>query len=125
MRRRQDFEVSQIFSKILLLIKMPRPKYTACDDTYSLSQPCLTITPEKLCQMPYLSNYKESCAGDPWASAGCENFTLDQMQEYNCMTPGFNGRPVHFEYSVESGADWKNARCVGDACGECKQPKVL
>ena len=104
---------------------MPRPKYTACDNTYSVEEQRLTITPEKLCQMPYLSDYKESCAGNPWASANCGQYTREQLEQYNCMNPGFNGRPVHFEYSVESGLDWKNTRCTGNACGQCKQPKVL
>jgi hypothetical protein len=102
---------------------MPLPKYTKCDDTYSEDQPMLKITPEKLCQMPHLTDYE--CAGEPWENLQCEQFSMQQLQMYNCMTPGFNGRPVHFEYSPESGPDWKNARCVGDACGPCKQPMVL
>ena len=94
---------------------MPLPKYAPCDQIWSDTQPMLHITPEKHCAMPYLNGL--NCAE-------C-NFSPQQLAKYNCMVPGFNGRPVHFEYSVESGDDWKNARCVGDACGVCKQPEVL
>jgi hypothetical protein len=102
---------------------MPLPKYTSCDNTYGQNQPLLKITPEKLCQMPYLSDYK--CADGVWGELNCGQYSAAQMAKYNCMMPGFNGRPVHFEYAPESGPDWKNARCTGDACQACKQPEVL
>jgi len=102
---------------------MPLPIYTQCDETYSEDGPMLEITPEKLCAIPFLTDY--DCSGHPWSSANCGQFSMEQLATYNCMRPGFNGRPVHFSYAPESGPDWKNARCIEGSCGPCKQPMVL
>ncbi len=102
---------------------MPLPKYTSCDDTYGENQPLLHITKEKLCAMPYLTDYK--CAEGAWGEANCDQFSMADLEQYNCLRWGFNGRPVHVEYAVESGPDWGNARCTAGSCGPCMQPKVL
>jgi hypothetical protein len=92
---------------------MPRAKYSTVDNINH--QPLLEITKEKLCQMPYLTDYQ--CATEPWASADCDQFSYDQLSMYNCMCKGMVGRPVHFEYTAESAADWGNPRCC-DESGE-------
>ena len=63
---------------------MPLPKYTQCDNTYSEDGPMLKITPEKLCAIPFLTDYE--CAGKPWSSANCGQFSMEQLSQYNCMT---------------------------------------
>ena len=36
---------------------------------------------------------------------------IREFSEYSCLNPAFVGRPVHFEYTPESDAEWQDPRC--------------
>jgi hypothetical protein len=96
-----------------------RPKYCPADKTYTsleqlqkenspLVSTFLDFTPEKLCEMPYLSDYK--CAGEPWRSVDCSAFSPEQLSRYNCTMKGMIGRPLNppFVYHSASNDNWQN-----------------
>jgi hypothetical protein len=69
------------------------------------------VTPAKMCQgFPYMQT------SDPELYNFCSKMlsTPNGVNAYdmvNCSTPGFVGRPVHFQYTPESDANWSNQRC--------------
>ena len=71
------------------------------------------VTPEKKC-----------CGGlymlqnDPEATEYCKNLPKEVLDYYCCGT-GFNGAPVHYEYTPESNSKWENKRCNCDNCNDC------
>lgn len=75
------------------------------------------LTPEKKCDGgPYMYT------SDPEKQKLCSQFTKQQLSEYSCP-PGFHGRPVWWERSDESNADWANTMC--DNGFNDDYPKVL
>jgi hypothetical protein len=79
------------------------------------------VTPAKLCEGgPYMHQSgpnKEMCEKLMSTPTGRVEY-----DEYNCVNPAFNGRPVHFEYTPLSNGNWQNERCSGSLVGT---PKVL
>ncbi|MCH9717912.1 MAG: hypothetical protein K0U52_12660 [Gammaproteobacteria bacterium] len=87
------------------------------------------VTPEKRCEDPYLKNFPCATQRPPHLAPSqpsnrapaplgvddvdCHRFTKEQLATYNCMRPGFNGRPVHFTYSRLSDDNW----CSSETCG--------
>lgn len=71
------------------------------------------VSKPKLCQgypymqssaSPELQNYCNKLFSTPEGRAEYANM--------NCTTHGFNGRPVHFDYTPESDHKWENKRCT-------------
>jgi hypothetical protein len=70
----------------------------------------LTISPEKKCELgPYTWGPKDSPTFQ-FCSDPANRATIDAMTCAN----GFVGRPVHFNYTPESNAQWRNTRCDPD-----------
>jgi hypothetical protein len=85
------------------------------------------IQGEKMCADPYLKPYPCMAQKPPHMRAGersqtnppptgkqlveCSKYSLADLAKFNCMRPGFNGRPVHFEYSRVSDDNWCNECC--------------
>lgn len=70
------------------------------------------VTPSKTCQG---GKYMVSSA-DPEQKAYCNKLFstpegLAEYSKYNCTTPGFNGAPLHFEYTSLSDDKWENQSC--------------
>lgn len=82
------------------------------------------VSKPKLCQgWPYMQTsapkeIQEYCSKLLSTPEGKQKY--DSM---NCATPGFVGRPVHFEYTPESNANWKNERCIDP--NDLRSPHVL
>ena len=58
------------------------------------------------------------CAGgpymyttDPYTKAMCQSMDQDSLACKQCTRAGFNGKPVHFEYTALSNGCWGNSRC--------------
>jgi len=78
------------------------------------------VTPAKLCQGgPYMhqsGKTHEMCKQLMSTPQGQYEY-----KQYNCSS-GYNGRPVHFEYTPLSNNLWQNERCQGPNVG---RPEVL
>ena len=63
------------------------------------------VTPEKLCDLgPYMYT------SDPVKQKLCNSFSPSDLAKYECC-PGQHGRPVWFNRTDESNADWENTMC--------------
>ena len=63
------------------------------------------LTPQKQCDGgPYMYS------SNPQKQALCSQFSKKDLSRYECG-PGFDGRPVWWNYSPESNSEWKNGRC--------------
>ena len=117
---------------------MPLPSYSTLAETRQ-QKDLFHVTGEKLCaDYPYIVPYPQcnyendkqqsTCTvPDPLDGnvkcpvpnpfelgrkpVNCKNYSLSQLELYNCMKRGYNGRPVHFTYSNLSDCNWKNERC--------------
>jgi len=78
----------------------------------------------------------KQCQGGPYMHQSgethemCKEFMStqegqDQYCMYNCGLHGFNGRPVHFEYTPLSDSNWNNTTCEKPILGNNGSPYVL
>jgi hypothetical protein len=63
------------------------------------------VTPEKLCD-----GGAYMYTSDPQKQKLCNSFSPSELGKYQCL-PGFHGRPVWWERTNESNADWANLMC--------------
>lgn len=65
------------------------------------------VSPEKTCEGgPYMWS-----SASPEKQAYCNSLSPQQYSAFNCPA-GFNGRPVHWQYTPESDSKWQNTRCA-------------
>lgn len=79
------------------------------------------VTPQKKC-----------CSGlymlqnDPKALEYCKNLPAEELAQYCCDGhAGFNGAPVHFQYTSMSDDKWQNKTCNCPGKGMLNDPCVL
>ena len=76
------------------------------------------VTPEKLCDGgPYMYS------SNPEIKKLCDSFSNQDLAKYSCC-PGFHGRPVWWERTNDTDADWNNPICKGNF-KNYDDPKVL
>lgn len=64
------------------------------------------LTPEKQCDGgPYMYS------SNPEKQKLCAQFSAKDLSRYSCGGGEFHGRPVWYDYTAESNANWKNDRC--------------
>jgi hypothetical protein len=63
------------------------------------------VTPQKRC-----NNWDYLTTSDPELRAYCQGLSSAEISQYVCPA-GYNGAPVHFEYTPETDAEYRNQRC--------------
>jgi len=63
------------------------------------------VSEQKKCQGgPYMYS------SDPELTEKCSKYSNEELAQYNCPS-GYNGRPVHFDYTPMSDSLWENKMC--------------
>lgn len=86
--------------------------YTPINLTSSVQQkqeiensPLFEVTPSKKCEGgPYTYSSNDEI------QKICSDISQDEINKVSCQ-PGYNGRPIHFEFTPLSDDKWTNKRC--------------
>lgn len=78
--------------------------YARLGDGYSTSQLFSPGVSKRCAGGPYMYT------SNPYLQAACQGVSNEEMAQVACGK-GFNGRPVHFDYSSLSDGAWDNALC--------------
>jgi hypothetical protein len=82
------------------------------------------VSRPKLCQGgPYMLSSAPQEVQDYCNNLWSTEKGRNEYASMNCTAPGFVGRPLHFEYTPESNANWENERCIDP--NDLARPHVL